>query len=503
MDERGMGAHEFLYNIAKAFGLKGDGLRASFYQDLGNSVGIRISDHTANTYNIANKNGNSEVYGLVVKLGGHRFKPNADADYLEYVYYPDHLDTARQREIVDGLKGFVDSGDYTLLPKPDMVNRSGRFEMTETNFSDGNYSSAGAKGDDRDPGAMAMRARELGERLHTSVRVIRTEEEVAALPSARQRGMKGGYNTRTDEVTVVVPNNANVADVENTVLHEVVGHDGLRVLFPEEEKLNNALDELYRVSDDSIKADIDSRAQKMSEGETSAKTREQYRREAAEEYAADLAGRIGEGGFERMSAAEQTFWGRLTAMLQKALQRLLDGLKIRGKRKWSDKEWAFVLHEAYKRKRNGGRSTVFDMADTEVMRRKTGYGEMSNVESYGRDGKGNQKETVNLQYGKRLGQNQSGEYRRPEGSADGREVDTDAARRLAAVSDRSDIRVFEEGHSAHREQHIDDSQRYRREAEGERLVAIAKANGLFIPREKIKSFGERVSKQSRESEVYR
>ena len=376
MDERGMGAHEFLYNIAKAFGLKGDGLRASFYQDLGNSVGIRISDHTANTYNIANKNGNSEVYGLVVKLGGHRFKPNADADYLEYVYYPDHLDTARQREIVDGLKGFVDSGDYTLLPKPDMVNRSGRFEMTETNFSDGNYSSAGAKGDDRDPGAMAMRARELGERLHTSVRVIRTEEEVAALPSARQRGMKGGYNTRTDEVTVVVPNNADVADVENTVLHEVVGHDGLRVLFPTEEKLNNALDELYRVSDDGIKADIDSRAQKMSEGETSAKTREQYRREATEEYAADLAGRIGEDGFERMSAAEQTFWGRLTAMLQKALQRLLDGLKIRGKRKWSDKEWAFVLHEAFKRKRRGGgRPTVFDMADTEVMRRKTGYGE--------------------------------------------------------------------------------------------------------------------------------
>ncbi len=489
-----MGAHEFLYNIAKAFGLKGDGLRSSFYQDLGDSVGIRISDHTANTDNIAIRNSNSEVYGLVVKLGGHRFKSRADADYLEYVYYPDRLDGARQREIVDGLKGFVDSGDYTLLPKPDRVNRSGRFEVSDSKYSDGSGESYDK---DSEREAMASRARELGERLHTSVRVIRTEEEVAALPSARQRGMKGSYNPKTGEVTIVLPNHANVADVENTVLHEVVGHDGLRVLFPTEEKLNNALDELYRVSDDGIKADIDSRAQKTSEGETSAKTREQYRREATEEYGADLAGRIGEGGFERMSAAEKTFWGRLTAMLQKALQRLLDGLKIRGKRKWSDKEWAFVLHEAFKRKRRGGgRPTVFDMADTEVMRRKTGYG-VAKYGDYGREGGGNQKETVNLQYGKRLGQNQSEEHRRPEGSTDGRGVDADAARRLAAISDRSAIRVFEKGMAVNREQHPDDSQRDRREAESERLVAVAKANGLFISREKIKGFGERVSRQER------
>ncbi len=76
-----------------------------------------------------------------------------------------------------------------------------------------------------------------------------------------------------------------------------------------------------------------------------------------------------------MSAEEQTFWGKLKAMLQKALQKLLEGLQIPGKRKWSDKDWAFVLHEAYKRKKNGGRPTVFDAADTEVMRRKTGFGE--------------------------------------------------------------------------------------------------------------------------------
>lgn len=187
--------------------------------------------------------------------------------------------------------------------------------------------------------AMAVRVNELAERLHTPVRIIRRDEEVAALPSARQRRMKGSFNPMTGEVTIVVPNNANMADVENTFIHEVVGHDGLRVLFPEEEKLNNALDELYRVSKDEIRNSIDRMAQKMYDAEVdrlrekkrkeheangedsnasyyadmaeahaeASKKREQFKRDATEEYGADLAGRIGEKGFEKMSAKELTF----------------------------------------------------------------------------------------------------------------------------------------------------------------------------------------------------
>lgn len=262
--------------------------------------------------------------------------------------------------------------------------------------------------------AMSERVTELSERLHTPVRIIRTEEEVSALPSVRQRRMKGSFNPMTGEVTIVVPNNANMADIENTFVHEVVGHDGLRVLFPDEAKLNNALDELYRVSKDEIRGTIDRMAQKMYDAEVdrirekkrkehvangedanasyyadmaaahaeAGKKREQFKRDATEEYGADLAGRIGEKGFEKMSAEELTFWGKLKAMLQKALQKLLDGLKIPGKRKWGDKDWAFVLHEAYKRKKNGGKPTVFDAADTEVMRRKTGFGDTKFSDGY-------------------------------------------------------------------------------------------------------------------------
>ncbi len=283
--------------------------------------------------------------------------------------------------------------------------------------------------------AMAARVNELAERLHTPVRIVRTAGEVAALPSARQRRMKGSFNPLTGEVTIVVPNNANMADVENTFVHEVVGHGGLRVLFPEEEKLDSALDELYRVSDGSIREAIDRTAKRMYDAEVdrlrekkrreheargedanasyyadmaeahaeASKKRGQFRRDATEEYGADLAGRIGEKGFEKMSAGEQTFWDRLKAMLQKALQKLLDGLGIPGKRKWSDKDWAFVLHEAYKRKKNGGNPTVFDAADTEVMRRKTGFGETKFSEGAIRNERAEELNKVNERFNEQLG----------------------------------------------------------------------------------------------------
>ena len=265
---------------------------------------------------------------------------------------------------------------------------------------------------DEERDAMTARVNELAERLHTPVRIIRTDEEVAALPSTRQRRMKGSFNPLTGEVTIVVPNNANMADVENTFLHEVVGHDGLRVLFPEEEKLNNALDELYRVSKDGIQDTIDRMARKMYDAEVDRlmrskrrdheasggnadahyftdlaevhveadRKRGKFRRNAAEEYAANLAGRIGEKGFEKMSAEELTFWGRLKAVLQNALRKLAEGLGIPSVRKWGDNEWAFVLHEAYKRKRNDGRPSVADAADTVAARESSGFdGELYRV----------------------------------------------------------------------------------------------------------------------------
>lgn len=252
---------------------------------------------------------------------------------------------------------------------------------------------------------MRMRAEELSQRLNTPIHLVGSREDADKLPTRRKQRAKGYYEPGKG-IVIVLPNHANVADVENTVLHEVVGHDGMRVLFPTEEKLNNALDELYGASEDRIREEIDARTQRMVDAEAerlfrekqdghetvedananfygdkaeayaeaNAK-REEYRREATEEYGADLAGKIGEEGFERMSREELTFWGKLKAKLQRALENLLRGLKIPKMRKWRDREWAYVLHKAYKAKKNGGKPDVFEAAEDAAMRARAGIDE--------------------------------------------------------------------------------------------------------------------------------
>ena len=254
-------------------------------------------------------------------------------------------------------------------------------------------------------------AERLGAKLNTKVNIVSDVSEIThpnVAVQARQRRAKGMYDPLTGEVTIVLPNNADVADVENTALHEIVGHDGLRVLFPDKAKLDHALDELYRVSESGIKATIDATAKRLYEAEVAriterkrlehqakgedaaahhyadmaeahaeaSKHREQQRRAATEEYGANMAGRIGKSGFEKMSADELRFWGKFKKILQKALSSLKRGLGIKSKRPWTDKDWAFVLHEAYKAKLRGNkRPDAMDMADTAIMRRLTGFGE--------------------------------------------------------------------------------------------------------------------------------
>ena len=100
--------------------------------------------------------------------------------------------------------------------------------------------------------------------------------------------------------------------------------------------------------------------------------RGQYRREATEEYMADMAGKIGEAGFEKMSREEQTLWGRIKAKVQKFLDAFLRGLKISKRIKLGDKDIAYILFKSWKHKRGGG---VFADAEEVVMREGTSWDE--------------------------------------------------------------------------------------------------------------------------------
>ncbi|MDE7181394.1 MAG: hypothetical protein K2N88_09405, partial [Muribaculaceae bacterium] len=241
---------------------------------------------------------------------------------------------------------------------------------------------------------MADRVEDLSEKLNTPIRIITNETELQAVSedgkprySRRERRAKGWWSSRTDEVVVVLPNNVNVADVENTVVHEVVGHKGLRA-FIGEERFDEFLDEVYGHASGSIRKRIDALTDRMMNDEISrlhekklkrreelgesrdshfyedlsdAKIeaegrREQIRREATEEYMADLGGRIGDEGFEKMSRDELTLWGKIKAKVQRFLDKFLRGLKIAKSIRLSDKDLSYILFKSWKNARERGTS---------------------------------------------------------------------------------------------------------------------------------------------------
>ena len=74
----------------------------------------------------------------------------------------------------------------------------------------------------------------LAARLNTEVEIITSTGEITdddAERLQRKRASKGWYEPKSGKVVIVLPNNFSVQDAVETVLHEVVGHDGLRRVF--------------------------------------------------------------------------------------------------------------------------------------------------------------------------------------------------------------------------------------------------------------------------------
>lgn len=254
---------------------------------------------------------------------------------------------------------------------------------------------------DTDPIAMAKRIIDLSNKLHTPIRVIQSQEELDAIPLRRKRNAKGWWSATDNEIVVALPNNINVADIDNTVVHEIVGHKGLRALIGEE-RFDEFLSEIYDHASNPIRKVIDKMTDKMVNEEAdrlrvrkaqaheragedvnanyytdmaearveAEKKREEFRKEATEEYMSDLGGRIGSEGFEKMSRDELTLWGKIKAKVQAFLDKFLQGLKIAKSIRLNDKDLSYILYKSWKNLRKKG---VFADAEDVVMRRRTGY----------------------------------------------------------------------------------------------------------------------------------
>ena len=175
---------------------------------------------------------------------------------------------------------------------------------------------------------------ELAQELYSNVGVIADIESIPDEKKRRdaKRGMKGWYDPATGMVSVVLPNIADKQDAVETMLHEIVGHRGLRGLLGE--KYNEFLNEVFVNAPKEMRADIMKivMAQKADGSRTPLRT-------AVEEYLAGIA----EGGFVN----NPTLWTKIMTALKQLLRSM--GVKV----DVSENELAYMLWRSYQLLKGG------------------------------------------------------------------------------------------------------------------------------------------------------
>lgn len=169
-------------------------------------------------------------------------------------------------------------------------------------------------------------AQKATENLNLGGRVV-VHESVEGL-EGKEATAKGWYDTQTGQIHVVLSNNADAADVTQTILHEAVAHHGLRELFG-----HNVMDAFL----DSVLA---AASQEVKDAINELRRGKGWNfRTATEEYLAGLAERT---DFERMTAEERGLFATIRRLFNHALEFL--GLK---NHELSDRELAYILWCSY------------------------------------------------------------------------------------------------------------------------------------------------------------
>lgn len=131
---------------------------------------------------------------------------------------------------------------------------------------------------------------EMANRMGLDVEILTTTDDL----KGKKARSKGWFNPKTGKITLVLPNNVNLSDLINTLLHEGVAHYGLRKMFGS--NFDTFLDNIYNNVSPEVRAIIDA----------SMKRNKWSRHEATEEYLARLAERT---DFEH--ATQQGWWRKI------------------------------------------------------------------------------------------------------------------------------------------------------------------------------------------------
>ena len=184
---------------------------------------------------------------------------------------------------------------------------------------------------------MVRRVNELAARLHLdNVEVV---TDVSQL-EGKKRTAKGFFNRRTGKITIVLPNNSGMVDVEQTLLHEAVAHYGLRKLFGKH--FNTFLDNVYESSAKEIRDKIADMARKNGWDF----------RTATEEY---LAGLAEDTDFETAQGFAG-WWSNVKRLFLDMLEKIgFVGFRDKTGVVLTDNELRYLLWSSYENLKNPGR----------------------------------------------------------------------------------------------------------------------------------------------------
>lgn len=296
----------FLTSLKNAMGLVGNGGSAyrSYELPNGDSFVMRVSNHNARAYNV--KDG-ERVESIVIKRkhSPNRFEPANGKTVDEYVYFKEDIRKAPAgtlSAIAESISELLDTGEYH--------DKTG---LARENHSLETDPDGGIMFRDDDMGLeetitkmkveVTQAAQKAAENLNLGGRVV-VHESAEGL-EGKEATAKGWYDTRTGQIHVVLPNNADAADVTQTILHESVAHHGLRELFGHN-VMDAFLDSVFAAASQEVKDAIN----ELRRGNG------WNFRTATEEYLAGLAERT---DFERMTAEERGLFANIRTLLNCAL----------------------------------------------------------------------------------------------------------------------------------------------------------------------------------------
>lgn len=154
------------------------------------------------------------------------------------------------------------SADQIYSAEPVVYDDNGQVVPLSKRFVAGNpdirYKQDGAVNGSRTSQDVEAAATKLAESLGEKVRIIRDVNEIEnqnEKVQESQRKSKGWFNTGTGEIVVVLPNATGIEDVQATILHEAVGHKGLRELVGED-RFDDFLDKVYAAATKATRLEI-------------------------------------------------------------------------------------------------------------------------------------------------------------------------------------------------------------------------------------------------------